>query len=135
MSQTLSIPRQKLLEQLQAKLAENVEKRESALSEQRQKNMAIIDRVHEALLDNPQFVVWMVQVVRERWAVDPEIAEFAEKLSRTIETDQHQHHQEQDPDDGLKRLIAMYELASDTDITIEVAENGYRPLPFYEYLV
>ena len=120
--EALTYERAALVESLKAKLAEREAERTAAREEQAIKNSEISERISQALDDHPQFVVVVVAAIREKLNLNASEESFSEAIAEFYEDGDPQTY---DPDASLRKLIRVYEGASDETVKVSVGDDAY----------
>jgi len=123
---TLEYNRTDVVARLRERLAANIAKRQAEKDKLAEKNKESYDRI-VAALDNPNFLIWLVATIKGRAAgFDPTSDTFGPKVAETWpDTDGDDLPEERDPDFNLRRLIDVYDLATNDTIKLTIGDDAW----------
>lgn len=120
----LTYRREDLVRILQERLAERQQARADAETERASEQVTISERVSAAMVEHPQFLVWVSAQCRNI-GLDVSSDEFMEEIEDLFGGDTLEDY---DPDESLVKQIRVLETAADETIQVRVTDNIYAYL-------
>lgn len=119
----LTYTRQTLIDSLNEELGRREQQREAAAQAQAEKNAEQLARITSALAV-PEFLDWVVNQVAYNWGGSAKADDLADYLRNYY----GQPTSDRDPDEGIKRMIRVYDKAEDEQVEVAVTDEVYRYL-------